>query len=366
MNKKIVYVAQYVTHYHADMFQALNNKCRENGDDFYLISVKTPPKVGRTGITGKVIENHLFYNKDFDIYIRNFHIYWQDGVLKLLKGIKPDKIIFQGHVGCLTSWIASRKYKNKVYTWQCGYEYRKSKIKDVLQKIYLHGFVHHLAYHTQAKIFTMKYGISEEDITVLHNTINQKKLKTASMDEARSFLKNNYNIPYEKKILLYVGTLLEEKKVDILIKMMDLMDDSYLLIVVGEGPFRPSLETIAGNKVVFVGAQMKEKHYFFTAADIFFMPGTGGLALNEAMYYGNVLFSSLGDGSATDLVIENFNGKRIDGLSVKNLASLVNDLYDTGKIIDFKENAKTMIDRFSFESFIDKFIKTINNTGLLK
>ena len=68
MNRKIVYVAQYITHYHADMFQALNNKCLENGDEFFLISVKTPPKEGRTGVAGKGIENHLFYNKDIDVY----------------------------------------------------------------------------------------------------------------------------------------------------------------------------------------------------------------------------------------------------------------------------------------------------------
>jgi len=239
VNKKIVYVAQYITHYHADMFRALNDKCRENGDKFYLISMKIPPKVGRTGISGKVIENHLFYNKDIGIYFGSFYTYWQDEVLSLLNKIEPDKIIFQGHVGCLTSWITARKYKGKVYTWQCGYEYRKSKIKDILQKKYLHGFVHHLAYHTKAKEFTMKYGIKDEDVTVLHNTINQKKLKTASMDESRTFLKSNYGISFDKKILLYVGTLLEEKKVDILIEMMDILDESYTLIIVGDGPHRP-------------------------------------------------------------------------------------------------------------------------------
>ena len=364
MNKKIVYVAQYVAHYHADMFQALNDKCHENDDEFYLISVKKPPKVGRTGIHGKVIENHLFYNRDINVYIGNFRLYWQDGVLELLKEIKPDKIVFQGHVGCLTSWLAARMYRNKVYTWQCGYEYRKSKIKDILQKIYLNDFVHHLAYHTEAKKFTMKYGIKEEDITVLHNTINQNKLKTTTIDESRTFLKNNYDILPDKKILLYVGTLLEEKKVDILIKMMDLLDDSYVLIVVGDGPYKPELEDMSGEKVIFTGAQMEDKHYFFTVADIFFMPGTGGLALNEAMFYSNILFSSLGDGSATDLVIDNFNGKRIDGMSRVELASLVNDLYKTDKINEYKKNAKSMSRKFLFKVFIDKFIKTINNTGI--
>lgn len=363
MNKKIIYVARFVPHYHVSLFETLEEEVQKNGDEFYLISVKNPPNEGRSGITGKVVQNHLFYDKDIETHIGVFQLYWQSGVLEILHKIQPDQIIMPGHVGNITSWIIARKFRNKVFTWQCGYEYHTSKIKDILQKMYLHGFVHHLAYHTEAKRFMMKYGIKEEDITVLHNTINQKELKTALMEEARAFLKNNYDIAFEKNIFLYVGTLLEEKKVDVLINMMNFLDDSYILIVVGDGPYRSKLEDISGDKVVFTGNQLDEKHYFFTAADIFFMPGTGGLALNEAMFYGNVLLSSLGDGSAEDLVVEDFNGKRIDNLTARELAFLVEDLYRADQIKELKKNAKSMTDAFSFESFTGKFIQTLSRIG---
>lgn len=363
MGEKIVFVTRFVPHYNISLYQTLNEKCKQNGDEFFLVTVKNPVRKSRSCVTEKIIKNHIFYDRNINFYIGKFHLYWESGVLDILKNIEPDKIITPGHVGNLTSWVFARKYKNKVFTWQCGYEYRTSKIKDFLQKIYLNSFVHHLTYHTEAKRFTMRYGIKEEYITVLHNTVDQKILKNTSYFDARDFLNKRYGIANEKKILLYVGSLLKEKKVDILIKMMNFLDDSFALLIVGDGEYRTILEKEAGKKVYFLGAQFEEKHYFFEAADIFLMPGTGGLALNEAMYYGNILLSSLGDGSAEDLVIENFNGKRIDNLASDKLAFLIDSMYKNDEISKLKENAKTMKNKYSFEKFTDLYFDTIKSYG---
>lgn len=359
LNQKIVYIARFIPHYHVPLWKELEKKFQKNGDTFSLVSVKTPPKEGRTGVDGKIIKNHYFYEKDKEQYIGSFCLYWQKGVLDILKEIKPDKIIMPGHVGNATSWIICKKY-DKVFTWQCGYEYHSSRIKDFLQKKYLNGFTHHLAYHTYAKKFTMNYNIPEEKITVIHNTIDQSQLKTASIEESRLFLKDTYAIPMDTNVLLYVGTILAEKNLDILISMMNFLDDSFQLIIVGDGPYKKELEKTLNKNVTFTGNQLIDKHHFFIAADIFFMPGTGGLALNEAMFYGNVLFSALGDGSAEDLVIEDFNGKRIDKLDGKLLAESVKDIYKSDKINAYKKNAQSLKDKFSFNDFTETIINTVN------
>ncbi len=360
MNQKIVYIARFIPHYHVPLWKELSKKFRENDDTFYLLSVKEPPKEGRTGVDGKIIDNHYFYEKDIEQYIGSFCLYWQMGVLSILEEIKPDKIIMPGHVGNATSWRICQKY-DKVLTWQCGYEYHSAKIKDFLQKKYLNSFIHHLAYHTYAKNFTMRYGIPEKNITVMHNTIDQGQLKLAPIEESREFLKNNYDISLDAKVLLYVGTILKEKKLDVLVDMIDYLDDTFTLIIVGDGPYKKELEKKESKNLVFTGNQLEDKHHFFISADIFFMPGTGGLALNEAMFYGNILFSALGDGSAEDLVIEDFNGKRIDNLDAKALAKAVKEIYENDKIKVFKENAIQLKDKFSFKEFTNTIVNTVSN-----
>jgi glycosyltransferase involved in cell wall biosynthesis len=47
---------------------------------------------------------------------------------------------------------------------------------------------------------------------------------------------------------------------------------------------------------------------FFNEADIFFLPGTGGLAVNEAMAYGLTVITTIADGTVLDLVYEGKNG----------------------------------------------------------
>jgi glycosyltransferase involved in cell wall biosynthesis len=78
------------------------------------------------------------------------------------------------------------------------------------------------------------------------------------------------------------------------------------LQIVGDGPATESLKALAARiypSAEFVG----EKHGselvpYFQSADIFVLPGTGGLAVQEAMAYGLPVIVAEGDGTQTDLV----------------------------------------------------------------
>ena len=61
---------------------------------------------------------------------------------------------------------------------------------------------------------------------------------------------------------------------------------------------------------------------YLSNADSFLLPGTGGLAINEAMAYGLPIISTIGDGTVIDLVFEGQNGYYLDEIaSVENLYS---------------------------------------------
>jgi glycosyltransferase involved in cell wall biosynthesis len=106
--------------------------------------------------------------------------------------------------------------------------------------------------------------------------------------------------------ILFVGRLQARKRIDSLLRACAQLDSKPRLVIVGDGPERQSLETLAREiypAAEFVGARHgAELKPYFTEADLFVLPGTGGLAVQEAMSYGLPVIVAQGDGTQDDLV----------------------------------------------------------------
>jgi len=78
------------------------------------------------------------------------------------------------------------------------------------------------------------------------------------------------------------------------------------LVIVGDGPERSPLEALARTiypSAEFPGARHgQELAAYFAAADLFVLPGTGGLAVQEAMSHGLPVIMGQGDGTNDDLI----------------------------------------------------------------
>jgi glycosyltransferase involved in cell wall biosynthesis len=108
--------------------------------------------------------------------------------------------------------------------------------------------------------------------------------------------------------VLFVGRLQARKRVDDLLRACASLSENLQprLVIVGEGPERANLESLAKAiypRTEFVGPKFKhELAPYFAAADLFVLPGTGGLAVQEAMSYGLPVVMGQGDGTNDDLV----------------------------------------------------------------
>jgi glycosyltransferase involved in cell wall biosynthesis len=106
--------------------------------------------------------------------------------------------------------------------------------------------------------------------------------------------------------VLFVGRLQARKRVDFLLQACAGMEPKPRLVIVGDGPERQSLETLAAQvypSAEFIGAKHgAELAPWFAGADLFVLPGTGGLAVQEAMTYGLPVIVAQGDGTQDDLV----------------------------------------------------------------
>jgi glycosyltransferase involved in cell wall biosynthesis len=108
--------------------------------------------------------------------------------------------------------------------------------------------------------------------------------------------------------VLFVGRLQARKRIDLLLKTCASLPASLQpeLVIVGDGPELAELKDLA--KSVFPQANFtgglfgSELEEVFTRADLFVLPGTGGLAIQQAMSFGLPVIAAQGDGTQDDLV----------------------------------------------------------------
>lgn len=107
---------------------------------------------------------------------------------------------------------------------------------------------------------------------------------------------------------LFVGRLQARKRIDQLLQACAALPEALQpdLWIVGDGPARGSLESMAAAvypATVFTGAlHGPDLEARFRQADLFVLPGTGGLAVQQAMAYGLPVIVAQGDGTQDDLV----------------------------------------------------------------
>ncbi|NLU40712.1 MAG: glycosyltransferase family 4 protein [Firmicutes bacterium] len=154
-----------------------------------------------------------------------------------------------------------------------------------------------------------RYGVQTE---VVVNPTGIDLSRYENLD--RSFLRVNYGIPADHRVLLFVGRLGKEKNVHFLIRAFSKIadeDDKVTLVMVGGGPERADLEEFARSlgvqqRVIFAGPkQPGEMPTVYAGADIFVFTSTTdtqGMVITEAMAAGLpvVAVKAYGSGNVVD------------------------------------------------------------------
>jgi glycosyltransferase involved in cell wall biosynthesis len=111
-----------------------------------------------------------------------------------------------------------------------------------------------------------------------------------------------------KPVVLFVGRLQARKRIDNLLHACAALPQELQprLWIVGDGPALADFQALAQQvypQAVFTGAKYgAQLEEYFIAADLFVLPGTGGLAVQQAMAFGLPVIVAQGDGTQSDLV----------------------------------------------------------------
>ena len=135
-------------------------------------------------------------------------------------------------------------------------------------------------------------------------------------------------------------------------------------MVVGDGPARDQFEEIAANvypQAEFVGAKYAdESKAHFENADLFALPGTGGLAVQQAMSFGLPVIVAKGDGTQDDLVRDE-NGWQVSPGDQEDFTSTLRDaLSDIPRLRRMgKESFRIVSAEINLEAMVAAFVHAL-------
>ncbi len=170
--------------------------------------------------------------------------------------------------------------------------------------------------------------------------------------------------------VLFVGRLQERKRVDLLLQVCAVLPEALQpsLSIVGDGPARAGLQEMAAKiypRAVFTGALAGQPlDEQFLQADLFILPGTGGLAVQQALTHALPVIVGQGDGSQSQLVREG-NGWLIQPNDLNSLlAALTEALSNPTRLQQMgKESFRIARDEVNIEIMVDAFIHALNSVG---
>ena len=367
--KKIVILYRVVQHWRAPFFELLNE------DEKMEISVWHGPNFSNSKLESTTQEFSFSKKKLFSLRIR---LKSKNGMalmpfspflffLLIIK--RPDVIVAEGASNLANSiqgFLYAKIFRKKFIWWSLGRIKNRSfgsiraKLDSLVQFIEKKSDAI-ISYSSRGADYFSSIGVKREKIFVAVNVVDTKTIEKKNK-QVKDI--ETYKSPF-KFTLLFVGALTKEKQIDILINSLSHLDElknKIGLLVVGDGKHRQYLEGLASklslSNIIFLGKRIEDNYMFFNSADLFILPGLGGLAISEAMCYKLPVLCSIGDGCEADLV-SNENGFIEEQMTPEKLATHIKWFYENEELR--KAMGKNSFNRIKYKYNTDTYINKIKD-----
>jgi glycosyltransferase involved in cell wall biosynthesis len=255
----------------------------------------------------EMVENQLEVPGAQVTIAHNYHLFkepwylcWQSGLIHWLENWQPQVLILEANPRYLLSPFAIRWMHNRhrpVIGWGLGAP-PANRLRNTWRTQFLRQFDAMITYSQQGADQYQAAGFNAQRIFVARNAVAPRPT-TAAPQRPEQF-------PNNRPTLIYVGRLQPRKRVDLLIQACAAQDAPPNLWIVGDGPARAALEALAAKilpDAIFWGTKHgDELTSLLDQADLFILPGTGGLAVQQAMSRALPVIVAAGDGTQSDLV----------------------------------------------------------------
>ena len=344
--------------YRAPFFDLLASAC----DGGVSLFTGLPRPVEGIAITDQLhVANHQL-GKNIHLFRGSLYLCYQIGLLGWLKNWDPDALIVEANPRYLSTpaavnWMRGRR--RPVVGWGLGAPAPSgtpARFRRTHWISFLKQFDALIAYSQRGADEYAAFGFPCQKIFVAHNSV--------ALPPSFPLSPRPLTFGHQPNIL-FVGRLQARKRLDSLLKACAQLDLKPRVVVVGDGPEREKLQSLAKEiypRTEFVGARHgTELEPHFTEADLFVLPGTGGLAIQEAMSYGLPIIVAQGDGTQDDLVRKE-NGWQIPPDDFNALVHTMKDaLSDVARLRRMgAESYRIVKEEINIEKMVDVFVNALN------
>jgi len=339
--------------YRAQFFDLLAQAC-EGGMSLFA---GMPRPAESIVSTAQLQFTHYQSAKNIHLFGGAFYLCYQLGIINWLEEWNPDALIVEANPRYLSTpsavkWM--RAHGRKVIGWGLGNPSPFRRGAGV-RSHFINQFDAMLTYSQRGADEYAALGYPREKIFVAHNSVSPAP--TFNVERP------TFNV---KPTILFVGRLQARKRVDYLLRACAEIEPRPRLIIIGDGPERAGLESLAKNvypSAEFIGSKHgAELKPYYEQADLFVLPGTGGLAVQEAMSYGLPVIVAKGDGTQDDLVREG-NGWQINpedyGALVSTMQNALSDIARLRKM--GAESYRIVSEEINIQKMADVFVQALNS-----
>jgi len=303
-----------------------------------------------------------------DTAARNIHLFkgslyfcYQRGLLDWLSNWNPDALIVEANPRYLSTPAAIRWMRQRgrlVLGWGLGAPLLAGPLSGLRQSNwarFINRFDAIIAYSQRGADEYVAYDFPRERIFVAHNAVSTAPENPPAPKP----------LTLNRATILFVGRLQARKRIDALLRACaEMPEPQPRLVIIGDGPERENLQQVYPS-AEFIGSKHgDELNPYFAEADLFVLPGTGGLAVQEAMSHGLPVVVAKGDGTQDDLVRPE-NGWQIppgdDEALVSTMKEALSDISRLRKM--GTESYRIVSQEINLEKMVESFVEALNSVS---
>ena len=233
-----------------------------------------------------------------------FYLCYQPGILPWLEAQQPDALVVEANPRYPSTQKAIRWMQARgkpVLGWGLGAPSLSGPLAGIRRRRrvqFLSQLDGIISYSARGAAEYRALGLDPARVFVAHNAASSAPTSPPPERPAA----------FTRGTVLFVGRLQARKRLEMLFQACASLPPAQQpeLIVVGDGPARAQFEAQAKEsypQTIFVGAKHgDELAPYYAQADLFVLPGTGGLAVQQAMAHALPVIVAQGDGTQEDLV----------------------------------------------------------------
>lgn len=362
--KHVAIITNIPAPYRVDFFDYLNKNCI---DYKFTIVYSSKNEDNRSwSIDQEKMKNSIFLeSKTIKIKKRydNYYLHIPVGVSKTLDMIKPDVVVgSEYNPTIIQALYYCKKRKIPFVSWTDGTLYserNRNFVQKFLRKYVVSKASSYIASSTRSKEAQIHYGAEEKNCHVSLLSVDVEK-----------YIQNPQGKGSGK--ILCVGSLIERKGADLLLKALGVVKEPFEVYFAGEGEEKEHLKTLAKNlriedKVHFLGQLSRQqllKHY--ADSDLFVLPTREdcfALVILEAICSKlPIVCSKYADG-AYDMISEGENGYIVDPYDEKYFADKITLLLKERQLREKMScYSDEVIDKFRFCNIAKGYLAAIEDS----